>query len=292
MIWLIGNKGMLGTDVEEGFKRMNVDYFASDREVDIMDHEALKNFIGDRDIQWIVNCSAYTAVDKAEDEPAMAFGINAEGVLNIVKIAKWKKARLIHVSTDYVFDGHNNDGYVEQDETKPMGIYGRSKLEGERNIIDNLSCYFIIRISWLFGKHGNNFVYTMLRLFGERDEVRVVSDQWGSPSYARDVAEVISKIIIDDHKEYGIYHFTNEGMTNWFEFAMEIYRLAREYELIGKSVQIVQVTTEEYPTRAERPKNSYLSKEKIKGALSISISSWQRAIDNFLRDIANNKMNK
>lgn len=288
MIWLIGNKGMLGTEVSEIFDDRDIVYFTSDIEVDITDFNALEDFVKDKDITWIVNCSAYTAVDKAEDEKERAFSINADGVLNIAKIAKKKKAKLIHISTDYVFDGHMDGEYIEEDIPKPAGIYGESKLAGETNIINNIDSYFILRISWLFGKNGNNFVYTMLRLFKERDEVRVVSDQWGSPTYTKDVADMISKIIIENSNKYGIYHFTNEGKINWFEFASYIYKQIVDQKLLKKDVRIIPITTEEFPTKAKRPKNSYMSKEKIKKAFDLKIPTWQESLDIFLSHIDNN----
>ncbi|MBA7608441.1 dTDP-4-dehydrorhamnose reductase [subsurface metagenome] len=285
MIWLIGNKGMLGSDVGYFLKETHKDYIASDIEVDITDLEELKRFINDKKIDWIINCSAYTAVDKAEDEPEKAFKINTEGALNIAKIAREKEAKLIHISTDYVFDGEKNGSYTEDDDPNPMGAYGKSKLEGERNIQNIIEKYFILRTAWLYGKNGNNFVYTMLELFKEKEVVKVVSDQWGTPTHTKDLAGTIIKIIQDKSDKYGIYHFTNEGRTNWYEFAKEIYERAKKHKLIKKDLNIIPITTEEYPTKAVRPKNTYMSKEKIKSSFGLNIRDWGNSLEEFLMDI-------
>lgn len=285
MIWLIGNKGMLGSDVDFFLKEAHKDYTASDIEVDITDLEELKRFISDKKIDWIINCSAYTAVDKAEDEPEKAFKINAEGALNIAKIAREKGAKLIHISTDYVFDGEKNGSYTEDDDPNPMGVYGKSKLEGEKNIQNIIEKYFILRTAWLYGKNGDNFVYTMLRLFKEKEVVKVVSDQWGTPTHTKDLAGTIIKIIQDKSDKYGIYHFTNEGRTNWYEFAKAIYKRAKKHKLIKKDLNIIPITTEEYPTKAVRPKNTFMSKEKIKSSFGIKIRDWGNSLEEFLMDI-------
>jgi len=282
MIWLIGNKGMLGTDVELKLKASRLEYVASDMDVDITNIETLRNFARDKKIDWIVNCSAYTAVDKAEDEPEKAFKINADGVGNIAQVAKEKKAKLIHISTDYVFDGKKTEAYTESDETGPIGIYGNSKLKGEENVLRIIPEYFIFRISWLYGHRGANFVHTMLRLFAERDELRVVNDQWGSPTFSEDMADAILKVVKDNSFAYGIYHFANGGKTNWFEFTREIFRLAKEKGLTKKDIKIISVTTAEYPTKARRPEYSYFSKEKIEKTFGIKIRPWQESLAEFI----------
>jgi len=199
------------------------------------------------------------------------------------------KIRLIHISTDYVFDGRQKKegsavAYREDDKTNPINIYGRSKLAGEEEIKNILEKYFIIRTAWLYGLKGNNFVYTMLRLFKERDLVKVVEDQWGSPTYTADLAGAILKIIEDDSVSYGIYHFTNEGMTSWHEFARTIYKKAKKLGLIedNKKVEIQPIKTEDYPTKALRPRYSVLSKEKIKREFNIKIRDWNNALEDFL----------
>jgi len=282
MIWLIGNKGMLGNDVEEVLGKNNEKYIASDIDVDITNYYELESFVRRKGIDWIINCSAYTAVDKAEDEPEKAFKINANGALNIARIAKLKGSKLIHISTDYVFDGQKKEPYIEEDEPNPLGVYGKSKLEGERNVKSILNDYFIIRTAWLYGKNGNNFVYTMLRLFDERDEVKVVSDQFGSPTHTVDLAWLIYEITKKNSKEYGIYHFTNEGKISWYDFAKRIYDISREMGIVKREVKIIPISTNEYPTKAKRPINSYLSKEKVKKIFNLNIRSWNEALRDFL----------
>jgi len=279
MIWLIGNNGMLGTDVEKLLNRHSLPCITSDIDVDITDYGKLKAFADRYQVDWIINCSAYTAVDAAEDERDRAFQINADGVLNIARIAQEKGAVLIHVSTDYVFDGEKPDTYHEDDATNPIGAYGESKLAGELFISSAMERYFILRTAWLYGVTGKNFVHTMIRLFGERDEVRVVADQWGSPTYTGDLAAAIVSIVELNATRYGIYHYTNEGKTNWHEFATEIYARARRHGLIDRDVRIVAITTAEYPTKTRRPRNSYLSKEKIIRELGVQCRDWRAALE-------------
>ncbi len=286
-IWLIGNRGMLGTEVEKLLQESGRPYRASDLEIDITDKRSLQDFTanhGRRDdkIDWIINCSGYTAVDRAEDEADLAFRINSRGVQNIAETAESLQAGLVHISTDYVFNGQKDSAYLENDETAPTGVYGASKLEGERRVKETLEKFYILRTAWLYGKNGTNFVLTMLELFRERKEVRVVSDQWGSPTYAADLAGTILAIVERSTASYGTYHFTNEGRTNWYEFAKEIYRLGMNRGLIKGEVKIEPIGTEQYPTRAKRPRNSYLSKEKIKQSLGKTIRNWREALKDFI----------
>ena len=283
MIWLIGNRGMLGSEVAALLEKSGMPHIASDKEVDIADPRQLELFASDRQIAWIINCSAYTAVDKAEDEPELAFRVNAAGTRNIAELARARGAKLIHISTDYVFDGAKPGPYVESDAPNPLGAYGASKYQGELGICETLDRHFIVRTAWLYGKNGGNFVSTMLRLFGERDELRVVGDQFGSPTYAPDLAQAVLSIISRNSEAYGIYHFANEGRASWHEFACEIYRMARQNDLITKEVLIRQIGTAEYPTRARRPQNSYLSKEKIKRAFNLAIRPWESGLQDYLQ---------
>jgi dTDP-4-dehydrorhamnose reductase len=291
MIWLIGNKGMLGNDVEKLLKERGLTYWASDKEVDISDYKALEKFGKDKKIKWVINCAGYTKVDKAEEEIDEAFRINKDGVRNIALFSAKRQIRLIHISTDYVFGGWQEGSavaYREDDKTNPINIYGKSKLAGEEEIKKILEKYFIIRTAWLYGLKGNNFVYTILRLFRERDLVKVVEDQWGSPTYTADLAGAILKIIEDDSSSYGIYHFTNKGSTNWYEFTRAIYKKANRLGLIdgNKKVEIQPIKAEEYPTAAKRPKYSVLSKEKIKRKFNLRIRKWDEALDEFLATLS------
>jgi len=285
MIWLIGNRGMLETEVEELLQERKMDYFASDKELDITNKDQLEEFISDKPLSWIINCSAYTAVDKAEDEPELAFQINAYGPLHIAKIARNKRAKLIHVSTDYVFDATREEAYTETDIPNPISVYGTSKYQGEINIQKTVKEFFLLRTSWLYGKNGVNFVYTMLRLFKERNEVSVLGDQWGSPTYAPDLAEVLLKIVHLNSESYGIYHFTNEGKTTWYDFACEINRISQKKGLLTKEVRIQRISSEDYPSKAKRPHNSFLSKNKITQTFNLYPRNWEAALDEFMLSI-------
>jgi len=286
MIWLIGNKGMLGYEVEKLLKKNNLPYTASDQEIDITNYNLLKNYVKNKKVAWIINCAAYTAVDKAEEEIEKTYLLNRDGVGNLARIALDKQAKLIHISTDYVFDGKKDKtcAYSEEDKPNPVGIYGKSKLAGEKEIKNILNEYFVIRTAWLYGLNGSNFVYTMLRLFKERDVVKVVDDQWGSPTCTADLAKAILKIIRNDSVSYGIYHFTNEGVTNWYEFSRAINDKAKKLGLLkgNRGLEIKSIKTKEYPTAAARPQNSILSKEKIIKEFNLKIRNWDEALKDFL----------
>jgi dTDP-4-dehydrorhamnose reductase len=285
MIWLIGNKGMLGYDVERILNQYkSFEFIASDTEIDIINYDKAYSYVKDKNITWIINCSGYTAVDKAEGDKEQAFQINSDGVKNLSEIAKIKNAKLIHLSTDYVFDGDNLKPYKEDYPTNPINVYGESKLSGENRIKENYDRYFIIRISWLFGKNGKNFVNTMLRLFREKSIVKVVSDQKGSPTYTKCVAELILNIIKNTSEQYGIYHFTNEGITTWYDFARYIYDIALHYQIVKPRVNILPVNTSEFHTKARRPKNSSLSKDKIKNILNFNPISWNDAVRSYIKE--------
>jgi len=290
MIWLIGNKGMLGNEIEELLEEQWFPYWVSDKEVDITDYKALEKFGKDKKMKWIINCSGYTQVDKAEKEKSESFSLNQDGVRNIALFCEKRGVKLIHISTDYVFNGKKNvcDSYSEEDAPNPLGIYGKSKLAGELEIKNLINRYFIIRTAWLYGKNGPNFVSTMLRLFKESNFVKVVDDQYGSPTYTRDLAELILKIINNESNQYGIYHFTNEGVITWYKFAEEIYLQAKKLGLIEKNIlfRIIPIKTEEYPTVAVRPKNSFLSKNKIKQIFNLEIRPWNEALKDFLYSLS------
>lgn len=289
MIWLIGNKGMLGSDVEKLLQAENLTYWASGRDVDITDYKVLEKFSRDKNVEWLINCSAYTRVDEAEIEKEEAFRINQGGVRNMVLLCLKKQARLIHISTDYVFDGvrSNREFYIEEDEPNPLNVYGKSKLAGEQEIQKFLESYFIIRTAWLYGKNGPNYVKTMLRLFNEKGLIEVVNDQCGSPTYSKDLAQVIIDIVKKKSNYFGIYHYTNEGQTSWFNFAREIYIKAKKLGLLDKEkeVKFIPVSTENYLTLAKRPKNTILCKDKIKQTFNLEIRTWSEALEEFLHNL-------
>jgi len=291
-IWLIGDRGMLGTELSLLLEKKGIEFVGSDREVDIRDIEALRVFArasfpaGGPD--WVVNCSAYTAVDKAEEEEGLARQINAVGAGNIASLAHELGAALIHISTDYVFDGQGIRGadgelrpYVETDDARPAGAYGRTKLEGEVLARDACPRHFIVRTAWLYGLHGPNFVYTMLRLMRQKDSIGVVADQWGSPTWAYDLARAIAFLVESGSRAYGVYHFTNEGMTNWHGFASEIHRLGLSSGILAKPCEVRAITSAEYPSKDKRPAWSVLSKEKI-AALGAEVPFWQDSLAAFM----------
>ena len=201
MIWIIGCNGMLGQELTALCKEKHIDYTGTDRECDITDIEALRSYAKGKNPGWIVNCSAYTAVDKAEDEEPIALKINAAGAGNIASIAAECGAKLLHISTDYVFNGKGTHPYREEDPVGPVSAYGRTKLAGETLVEKNCPAHVIIRTAWLYGQHGNNFVHTMLRLFSEKDSLTVVSDQRGTPTWAYDLAQAITHIITTDNRQ-------------------------------------------------------------------------------------------
>jgi dTDP-4-dehydrorhamnose reductase len=281
MLWLIGSKGMLGTELSLLLEQRHIPFTGTDREVDISDSSALRDFASSHPTHWIINCAAYTAVDKAEDDEAACRLLNTSGAANIALAAKAQGARLIHISTDYVFDGSGKRPYTEEDATCPSGVYGRSKRDGEIAVIENNPGPYIIRTAWLYGKHGGNFVNTMLRLMNEREEIKVVNDQYGSPTWAFDLAQMITSLIVDGTPPCGIYHYTNEGSCTWFEFAQAIYAEAKKLNLITKDCAVKPCASAEYPAKVTRPAYSVLDKTKIKN-LGIAIPEWKTSLKKYL----------
>ena len=289
MVWLIGSKGMLASEIAVQLNQHNIQWIGSDKEVDITDGASVEDFaqrnFGSGSLQWIINCAAYTAVDKAEDDQAMAQKLNADALFNICAAAKHSGAQLIHFSTDYVFDGTSSVPYTETDTPHPQSVYGRTKLQGEQNIIELLPEHYIIRTAWLYGKSGNNFVATMLRLMNEKESLKVVNDQRGSPTYAVDLAKAVVRIIELNNHRYGIYHYSNEGNITWYDFACEIYRQGKELGLIKQTCTVVPCTSSEFPQKAHRPSFSLLNKQKIKEAFSLSIPNWNESLSLYLKEL-------
>ena len=284
MIWIIGCNGMLGREVSGLFEKENIPFIGTDMDCDITDISALSEFAKGKDISWIINCSAYTNVDKSEEEEPKAYSINAAGAANIAQTASAVGAKLIHISTDYVFNGQGNSPYKESDAKQPLGAYGRTKSAGEDLVAAKTDKYFIIRTAWLYGKNGNNFVHTMLRLFTEKDSLNVVADQKGTPTWAGTLALLIKKIIETDSVKYGIYHCTDEGETTWYDFACAIQKYAFDSGLISKKIPINPVPSSEYPAKTERPKYSVLSKEKIKSEFSFIPDNWDTILKNYITE--------
>ena len=301
MIWLIGNKGMLGTELSLLLEKYGIPFIGTGREVDITDPEAFRNFTlaqpdgklpsADEQLSdWIINCAAYTAVDKAEDDKENCRLLNVEGPRNIAMLAKEMGARLIHLSTDYVFNGQGSKPYTEEDATDPTSVYGLTKRDGEKKVLKENAESYIIRTAWLYGKHGNNFVHTMLRLMAERESVSVVNDQRGSPTWTHGLAETIIEFIRMTDKgktiPYGIYHYTNEDEITWFDFAREIYRQGRELGRVAKNCEVKPCTSAEFPSKVKRPAYSVLDKSRIKNALGVAVPSWKESLTGFLSGYA------
>lgn len=289
MIWLIGSKGMLASEIAAQLDRHNIQWIGSDREVDITDKTSVDSFahrtFASDSLDWIINCAAYTAVDKAEDDTDTAQKLNADALINICEVAKQYGTQLIHFSTDYVFDGTSSIPYIETDTTNPQSVYGGTKLQGEKNILALLPEHYIIRTAWLYGKSGNNFVSTMLRLMNEKETLKVVNDQRGSPTYAVDLAKAILQIIQLNNRRYGIYHYSNEGNITWYDFSCEIYKQGKKIGLIKKDCLIESCSSGEFPQKAHRPSFSLLCKQKIKEAFFLSIPQWDESLISYLKEL-------
>jgi len=285
-ILVTGSNGQVGSEIRELSLNYTYTFFFTDREeLDIIDKEAIDNFVSKNKITTIINCAAYTAVDRAEDEYLLADKINHLATKNLAEISKEKNVKLIHISTDYVFDGTNFRPYIETDSTSPNGVYGVTKLDGEKALqLINPHDTIIIRTSWVYSSFGANFVKTMLRLGKERDSLGVIFDQVGTPTYARDLARVILDILPKiDSQNVEIYNYSNEGVLSWYDFAKEIMRMAK------LECEINPIETKEYPTPAKRPHYSLLNKSKIKEQFKITIPFWKDSLDSCLKVMGERK---
>jgi len=273
-----GADGQLGYDVCKVLEARGVEHRGVDiQDFDITDEKAVWEYITAYQPDAVIHCSAWTAVDKAEDEAERVRAVNAGGPRNIAVVCREIGAKMLYISTDYVFPGTGERFYEPDDPTDPLGTYGKTKLEGEQAVQKLLDRYFIVRISWAFGLNGNNFVKTMLRLAETRTEINVVCDQIGSPTYTADLAPLLCDIIMTD--KYGIYHATNEGVCTWAEFAQEIFRLA------GRDVKVNAIPTSKYPTHAVRPLNSRMSKDKLTKMGFERLPPWQDALERYLKEL-------
>ncbi len=274
-VLVTGANGQLGYDVIKELQKQNIECFGATRkDFDIIDFKATENFIIKYMPDVVIHCAAYTAVDKAEDEPDLCYKVNTSATESIAEICKKINAKMLYISTDYVFDGAKEGFYEVEDKPNPINVYGKTKLLGEEAVQKILDKYFIVRISWVFGEHGNNFVKTMLRLGAERKVLNVVADQYGSPTYTADLAPLLVEMIKTE--KYGIYHATNEGICTWAEFAEEIFKIA------GMNIKVNHITTSEYPTRAKRPLNSRLSKNKLKKNFNYNFRKIDEALKKFI----------
>lgn len=253
--------------------------FLNRQQLDIADKHVVEAFFFSNQIDCLVNCAAYTAVDLAESEVEKAFQINADGVKYLASECHDNQVKFIHVSTDYVFDGEANAPITEEENTNPLGVYGKSKLEGERLAFEYHPNTVILRTAWVYSEYGKNFLKTMLRLFNEKDQLNIVQDQSGTPTSAHDLARAIYLIIKNKLKLQGVYHFVNSGQTTWFGFADKIR------ELTHAQIKLNPISTEEYPTPAHRPAYSVLSNEKISQALNWEIPHWEESLQHILNKI-------
>jgi dTDP-4-dehydrorhamnose reductase len=276
IVLVTGSSGQLGQALQFIAGRYSVFqfYFAGSVEGDVTNKDQLTALFDKVKPDYCINAAAYTAVDKAETEQEKAFAVNVTGAKNLAENCKQHNAILIHVSTDFVFDGTKHAPYNEGDVTRPETVYGKTKREGEVKIEEILKEHYIIRTSWLYSQFGNNFMKTMLRVAKERTEINVVNDQTGTPTNAVDLAEVILQIISFNQGHYGIYHYSNEGETTWYGFAKKIF------EVNGVIIDLRPITTNLYPTPAKRPHYSVLDKGKIKENFNIAIRTWDAAIPN------------
>ncbi|NMH70522.1 dTDP-4-dehydrorhamnose reductase [Bacillus sp. RO3] len=273
-----GYTGQLGYDVVQYGSKMGLNMIGiGSKELDITDEVAVSHYVKEVNPDAIIHCAAYTAVDKAEDDKNSCWNVNVEGTKHLVKAARDINAKFLYISTDYVFNGQGELPLQETDKTNPIGYYGLTKYEGEKIVEQLLDQWFIVRISWVFGINGNNFVKTMLRLAETQNELNVVGDQVGSPTYTFDLARLIIDMIQSD--KYGIYHAANTGFCSWADFAQEIFRQA------NLDINVNSISTEEYPTRAVRPKNSRMSKQKLIKNGFHPLPKWQDALEHYLIEL-------
>ena len=282
-ILITGSNGQLGNEMQQAAVRFHdFNYIYTDvAELDICDKSALDAFVKANNVNVIVNCAAYTAVDKAEDDVELCYKINRDAVRNIAEVANDNKVKVVHVSTDYVFDGTNYLPYTEDMPVCPATVYGKSKLEGEQALLENCKESVILRTAWLYSSFGNNFVKTMMKLGTERDSLGVIFDQVGTPTYAADLADAILQLLRNETFVPGIYHFSDEGVCSWYDFTKTIHRMA------NITCDVKPIETKDYPARTPRPHFSVLNKGKIKSTYGISIPHWEVSLEKCVQLIHN-----
>jgi dTDP-4-dehydrorhamnose reductase len=277
-ILVTGYTGQLGFDVVREGLGLGLDMIGvSSSDLDITHEQAVLDYVINLKPDAIIHCAAYTAVDKAEDDKELCWNVNVDGTSFLVRAASTVNAKFMYISTDYVFDGKGEHPFLELDTPNPVGHYGLTKYEGEKVVMEKTSDHFIVRISWVFGINGNNFIKTMLRLSETHNELKIVADQIGSPTYTFDLAKLLVQMIQTNN--YGVYHATNEGFCSWAEFAIEVFRYA------GKNVTVKEISTEDFPTRAIRPKNSRLSKDKLVENGFERLPNWKDAVQRYINEL-------
>ena len=274
-ILVTGADGQLGLCLQEISKQHStIEFVFSDlKNLDITNKESVNAVFKGTNFDFCINCAAYTAVDLAESDSDKAKNVNVLAVENLAEACNNTSTKLIHVSTDFVFDGTSSIPYTENDETNPLSVYGKTKLDGETAVQNVLKEFFILRTSWLYSEYANNFMKTMLRLGTERSELGIISDQIGSPTYAKDLARVMVEIIKSDSNEYGVYHYSNEGVASWYDFAKSIFDLSKVKIIVNA------IPTSSYPTPAKRPHYSVLDKSKLKKNFGIEIPYWRDSLN-------------
>jgi len=278
-ILITGSHGQLGNEMQQAATRFPAFRFiyTDVEDLDICDKAALDAFVKANAVNVIVNCAAYTAVDKAEDDVELCYKINAEAVRNIGEVAHQNGLKVVHVSTDYVFDGTNYVPYSEDQAVSPNTVYGKSKLAGEQALMETCEQAVILRTAWLYSSFGNNFVKTMIKLGTERDSLNVIFDQIGTPTYAADLADTILKILSHETFTPGMYHFSDEGVCSWYDFTKTIHRIA------GITCDVRPIETKDYPARTPRPHYSVLNKAKIKATYGITIPHWEESLERCMK---------
>jgi len=273
-ILIIGAGGQLGQCLKTVSERRGITdiVFPAETDANILDQAGLKALLEKENPVFVINCAAYTAVDKAEDEVELAKAVNETGAANLALACAANGATLIHVSTDFVFEGNEVKLLVEDDDANPINVYGQTKLDGEKAVIALLKEHFILRTSWLYSEYANNFVKTMLKLGADRDELNIIADQVGTPTYAIDLANAIFDIISSSSNAYGVYHYSNEGVTSWFDFAKAIF------DISGTNVKASPIPGSAYPTKATRPAFSVMDKSKIKNTFNLAIPYWRDSL--------------
>ncbi len=280
-VLVTGVKGQLGYDVVKELEKRNIEAIGVDiEEMDITDSESVQQVIKEAQPDAVIHCAAYTAVDAAEENVDICTRVNVDGTRNIAQVCKELDIKMLYISTDYVFDGKGERAWEPEDERNPQSVYGQTKCDGELAVQELLDKYFIVRIAWVFGINGKNFVKTMLKLAETRNSLTVVDDQFGSPTYTYDLAKLLVDMIVTD--KYGIYHATNEGICSWYEFACEIFRAA------GVEMEVKPVSTAEYGAKAARPANSRMSKEKLVENGFSKLPPWQDALKRYLEELSLN----
>lgn len=283
-ILVTGKNGQLGSEIQQlkcNYPEYNF-VFTDRNELDISDEKSVKSFFLKNEIDLIINCAAYTAVDKSEDEVELSYCTNVTGVKNLIEICENTNKKLIHISTDYVFDGTSNIPYKESDPVNPISVYGKTKREGEEIVLNSTVDALIIRTSWIYSSFGNNFVKTMLRIGKDKERLDVIYDQIGTPTYAKDLANACLSLVSKTNqwqKDQKIYHFSNEGITSWYDFATAIM------EISEIDCTVMPIETFQYITKAVRPQYSVLNKRKIKDDFKIEIRHWRSALNEMLKEL-------